>query len=249
MRLGKIVSNAAKFPNVTPSGIKGLLTLNTIRYTGNAGAFPPSIPIPLFAPGLMNATYKTLMTYLDLHDVATGLNYGLAAIQGQFPGTNGYPGAPIINTYTDGNGVLMGTLVFDFKEIAYNDMQAMLAGGDLLRITNMRLRYKLKIPSADQRNQVITFFSQDIFGRPDFQQLTISQYFDPETNKTSNNDADYFEVVDIPVDFFASNTSGICVNFSSTNNSLDLSQFGGMQITFMVSHYFNHVKENKKSIL
>lgn len=241
----KKITNASNFPDARPTGVKGIFTFNTVRFA-NFGAQPPAIPVPLFAPSLLDNGYQKLITYLDLRDGVTGLPYGISSQGLSLPI---YPPTNFFYNYANGNGLPEGQLVFNFKELAYIDIQNMLAGGDLLRITNMRLRYKLKFPSAEQRSQTITFFNQNIFGHPDFQQLTISQYFDPETNKTPNNDSNYFETVDIPVDFFASNTSGVCLNLKSINNSLDLSGFGGFSATFMVEHYFNHVKENKKSIL
>lgn len=245
MRVGKIVSNKAGFPNVSKSGLKGILTLDVFRRLINAGTQAPAYPLHLFAPGLINNLYNKVSQYLDQKDGLSGFNYGLAAINGQTPATVGFPQSPVVATYNDVNGVLEGSLTYDFKEIPYMDMMAMLSGGDLLRITNIRLRYHLKFPSAEQRAQTITFFSENIFGRPDFQQLTISQYFDPETNKTPNNDTDYWEVVDIPVDFFASNISGLAINIAATGNSLDISQHGDFLVSFMVEHYFNHVAFNR----
>lgn len=243
--VGKIVSNKAGFPNVSPSGIRGLLTLHITKaqpfFVG-----VDRIPFPLFAPSLMPLAYPKLINYLDIQDVGTGLQVGILNIQGQYPETAGvFPPTDMSYNYVDAGGTPEIAVQFNFKELAYMEVQQMLLGGDLLRITNIRLRYQLKVQSAAMRKQIITFFDQDIFGRPDFQQLTIGQYFDPVTNKTSNQDISPTETIDIPVDFFASNTSGLCINLDpNTNMNLNT-----LTATFQVEKYFNHVKQNKNSIL
>lgn len=245
MRLGKIVSNVAGFPNVTASGVKGLLTLKITKaqpfFVG-----VDRIPLPLFAPALMPLAYPKLINYLDIQDVGTGLQIGIVNIQGQYPETASvFPPTDMSYNYIDAGGTPEIAVNFNFKELPYMEVQQMLLGGDLLRITNIRMRYQLKVQSAAMRKQTITFFDQNIFGQPDFQQLTIGQYFDPETNKTSNQDISPFETIDIPVDFFASNTAGVCINLDpNANMNLDT-----LTATFQVQKYFNHVSQNKKSIL
>lgn len=243
MRIGKIVSNATNFPYAKSMDVRGLITFKISKVRTFAGSTPKFIPIPLFAPAFINSGYTKLLNHINPVETTSGLPFGIAATSGQFPGIGGtFPLPPVSFQYQTASGLPVFIISFDTKELAYMEMQNMLLGGDLLRITNIRLRYQLKIPSANMRNQVITFFSQNIFGQPDFQELTIGQYFDPVNNKTSNSDAPVFESIDIPVDFFASNTSGICLNVDPQIQVV----LSTLSATFQVEKYFNHVEQNKK---
>lgn len=248
MKPGQLITNAAKFPNAAPGGNAGSLTLFMPKSVATFGAAPPFVPLPLFAPTLQNTGFRTLHESIGMKDLVSGLPVGLGQITGQFPNTQQvYPPISMSYIHIDSAGNTESVANFDFKETQYMDVQNLLSGGDLLRITNMRFRYRLKTTSAKGRERRVWFFEQDIFGRPQIQQLTLAQYFDPATNKSFSVPAPFpgagqiVETIDVPVDFFASASSGVCLEIPY----LDCDTADFYNVTFMVQRYFNHVGRNK----
>lgn len=225
------VSNIKRFPSLAfEEGARQItVQCSSLTWPNPAGGATQQTPvfIPLFAPGMMQSLYRDLFAQLSLVSTGSLASFGLAGIT--YPPTeNIYPSRDVDFLFRDSlaGEILQGRM--SCTQMPYADLQEYLKT-DCLKCTGIRFSYTARRGGGEdsvlglQRSNPIYFFTNNIFGSFDLNPVSILSVLDPRNSYASKDEGteaatgklQQRDVLDFPVDFILSKSSGIAIPVQS----------------------------------
>lgn len=227
--------NTRLYPNAVPIGVKGVLDVDLINVTRVDGPVTlPLVSVPLFASSQFAGGYQRVMNRL-----ANKTNTNLSAFISQADG-NVFRGNA--NRENVALSFLAGAASFrvdvECKQLKYIDLIEVIRT-DLLKVVSLRITIPVAPGAAiamKQAQQNLHVFYMDTFGVIQADSVNLNSFFKPQ-NKTGNQDI----VIDVPVNYFLSDKSGIALDLINTITNVNLS--------LIVEKWFNHPLSNYKQLV
>lgn len=264
MNSPQVISNLNYFPNVAFGAKVYQLTARLFDFDYNT---PPErqgnpVPVPLFGTNLFPMLYSELFSSVSPRSSVDNSPFGLAQVS-EPRALGDFPALPPEFTFRSSSGSLIMSVKIECNQIFYLDLLQFLVK-EKLRVKNIRYTVVFETTpeatanvSGRLRSSQIYFFTKDLLGNFQLQEINVGSMIDPKTNLSSrglganaagNSITQY--VIDFPVDFILSERSGIAFPvLCNADDNVAFSEVVSAEASFVICREEDNCLKKSKPLI
>lgn len=204
--------NTKLFSKCLPTGKETIMSIHA-TLSGVLGTVD-ICPLPLFGSNFLSSGYNKFLDVANELDSGTGRRVNIFSVQGSSKAWSANSSKNPLLTFSPDDGVNANIVEIASTQNSYVDILE-LSRFEYWKVKKMRLVFNTITGNfkdgLDQTRMKIHSYTNDLFGRGDYQSATIADYFKPDNKARDNGQGAIFDI-DIPMNNIVSGSSLIAVS-------------------------------------